>query len=228
MSRFAAAVTALVAIALLITPAPSRTFLVVASVLLLVAAVAGFVQRRPAVAEPAAYQPPSAGEDSGAPLTEEPKEREGTVLVAEITTGPGGERLHDDLRRVLAGIAYDERGTVAKTEGERMLVTFRGRRNHAGAAVHAAQRMLSNVDAVSRRLERDVQIRIGVNTGVLTSDELIPTALQIEKLTREKRLPVLLSESAFRSAGDAARALALADEQPMALYSFVPLQRNLF
>ena len=222
MSRFAAAVTALVAVALIVTPAPSRPLLIGAGVLLLVAAALVLMQRSPVVVErPAAndQQPETVPHD-------EPKE--GTVLVAEVVTGPGGERLRDDLRRVLAGIAYDERGTVSKSEGERMLVTFRGRRNHAAAAVHAAQRMLSNVDAVSRRLEREVQIRIGVNTGAIGSEALIETAVELEKMTREKRLPVLLSESAFKSAGDAARSLALADEHPMPLYSFVPLQRNLF
>jgi hypothetical protein len=226
VSRFAAAVTALVAIALFVTPAPSRTFLIGAGVVLLAAAIAGFFQRREHAAEQPTtnHQPPTT-----ISAVEEPKEKEGTVLVAEVITGPGGERLQDDLRRVLAGIAYDEKGTVTKGEGaERMQVTFRGRRNHAAAAIHAAQRMLSNVDAVSRRLEREIQIRIGVNTGAIGSDSLADTAVEIAKLTREKRLPVLFSESAFKSAGDAAKALAQADEQPMPLYGFVPLQRSLF
>ena len=222
MSRFAAAVTALVAIALIVMPAPSRALLIGAGVVLLIAAALVLMQRAPVVVE----HPPAAQQPEVIPQDEPPKE--GTVLVAEVITGPGGERLQDDLRRVLAGIAYDEKGTVAKTEGERMLVTFRGRRNHASSAIHAAQRMLSNVDAVSRRLEREVQIRIGVNSGAIGSDALIETAVALEKLTREKRLPVLLSESAFKSAGEAARSLALADEQPMPLYSFVPLQRSLF
>ena len=98
------------------------------------------------------------------------KRSEGSVLLATLRNpGNGPERVVGDLQRVLAGIVTDERGSIDRAEGDSLLASF-SRSDHAGAAVHAAQRMLSNVDAVSRRLGHDLKIAIGVHSGVRGED----------------------------------------------------------
>src|SRR5688500_9305946 len=101
LSRIAAAVTALTAIAILATAgAPSRTFLIVAAVVLLIAAVMGFIARpTPSAAAPPAEQPTTSNEQPTTP----PKE--GSVLVADIIAD--GTRLQEDMQRVLGSIVAD-------------------------------------------------------------------------------------------------------------------------
>ncbi len=224
LSRIGAAATLAIAIAILLhvalAGAPRAESLAFAAVALLVAGAAGLLAPSAVPVEPAYVQAAPAIDDHGP----EVKERESSVLVANIVSAEGSARLREDLERVLSGIVADERGKITASDGAGIFATFR-RANHAASAVHAAQRMLSNVDAVARRLEREIRISIAVHSGAGSLDAV---ALQIADLTRDKRVPVLVSGETKSRAGSEASTLALVDEQPLQLFSFAPVQRTLF
>ncbi|MBK5259899.1 MAG: hypothetical protein JJE51_09915 [Thermoanaerobaculia bacterium] len=224
LSRIAAAATVAIAIAILVhialAGAPRAESLAFAAVALLVAGAVGLFAP-PAVAVEPPHVSATPVVDDAAP---EAKERESSVLVANIISADGSARLREDLERVLSGIVADERGKITAHDGAGIFATFR-RANHAAAAVHAAQRMLSNVDAVARRLEREIRISIAVHSGAGSLDA---AALEISNLTRDKRVSVLVSGATQSRAGSEASSLALVDEQPMPLFSFAPVQRTLF
>ncbi len=127
-----------------------------------------------------------------------------------------------DLRGVLAGIIADEGGRVIPFDGN-LVALFRGR-GHAASAVHAAQRMLSNADALQRRLERQMEITIGVESGA--ESDAPAAAAAVEKLTRECRVPVLIGAAAAAKLGSSTTPLAAIDEHER-LFSFVPVQKRL-
>ena len=147
-----------------------------------------------------------------------------TVLVAEVRDASGTGRFGEDLHRILEGIVRDEKGKLHASNGA-ITAVFRGRRDHARAAVHAAQRMVSNVDALSRRLERDVRISIGVDTA----DETAATsrAAELRKMADENRTAVLVSASTVGHL-PAERAILAAIDADARLYSFTPVQQRLF
>lgn len=225
LSRIGAAATLVIALAILLHIAvagvPRAGVLVPGAVALLVAGAAGLFAPRAVPVELPNVQATTAVEDQQDP---EPKQRESSVLVANIISADGSARLREDLERVLSGIVTDERGKITARDGAGIFATFR-RANHAAAAVHAAQRMLSNVDAVARKLEREIRISIAVHSGAGSLDA---TALEIATLTRDKRVSVLVSGATQSRAGSEASSLALVDEQPMPLFSFAPVQRTLF
>ena len=147
-----------------------------------------------------------------------------TVLVAEVRDASGTGRFGEDLHRILEGIVRDEKGKLHASNGA-ITAVFRGRRDHARAAVHAAQRMLSNVDALSRRLERDVRISIGVDTAEEAS--ATTHAAELQKMADENRTAVLVSASTVGHL-PAERAILAAIDADARLYSFTPVQQRLF
>jgi hypothetical protein len=159
--------------------------------------------------------------------TRAPSASEGSVLVATLkNAGNGAERITGDLQRVLAGIVADERGAIDRAETETLVASF-SRNDHAGAAVHAAQRMLSNVDAVSRRLGHDLRITIAVHCGPRT-DETVGMATKVRDATTDS-VPVLVSEPAARRlAGQLERVDTIGgDGWTMDVFTFPPAQKRL-
>jgi hypothetical protein len=146
-------------------------------------------------------------------------EPEVTVLVADLRDES------EDLRRVLEGIVRDERGKIAESGGSGITAVFRGRRDHAQTAVHAAQRMLSNVEALSRRLERDIRITIGVDSG--PEEAAAARAAELQKTADENRMPVLVSANTFERL-PSERAVLAAIDADARLYTFTPVQQRLF
>jgi hypothetical protein len=124
-----------------------------------------------------------------------------TVLVADL------HNAGSDLQRILTGIVLDEGGRISASNGN-LLAFF----THAGAAVHAAQRMLSNVDALRQRLERDVQISIGV-------DGAPAAAAALQKLARDRRIAVLIGGATVARLGSTSLVVAVVDERER-LFSF--------
>jgi hypothetical protein len=101
---------------------------------------------------------------------------------------------------------------VVSSNGGPIVATFA----NAAAAIHAAQRMVSNVDALGRRLDRFIALSVGI-------DGSIDDATRLEQLTHEKRIAVLVSGAAATLANSAS--LAPVEE---GLYSFTPVQQRLF
>lgn len=155
------------------------------------------------------------------------KRPEGSVLLATLRNpGNGPERVIGDLQRVLAGIVADERGAIDSAQGESLVASF-SRSDHAGAAVHAAQRMLSNVDAVSRRLGHDLKIAIGVHSGVRGA-ETVEVASRVQAAASDT-VPVLVSDAAARHLqGALERVDTLAGEGwSFDVFTFPPAQKRL-
>jgi hypothetical protein len=136
------------------------------------------------------------------------RSRPSTSLSADIRD------LTPDLHRILAGIVADEGGRISSSNGS-MLADF----PDAAAAVHAAQRMLSNVDAVQRRLEREVRFTIGVGS---TSE----AAAELERAARDRRIAVLIGAGIVTKLGSTPVTVAAIDEHDR-LFSFVPVQQRL-
>lgn len=157
--------------------------------------------------------------ETAAPAVAAKPEPEVTVLVADLRDES------EDLRRVLEGIVRDERGKVAESDGTAMTAVFRGRRDHAQTAVHAAQRMLSNVEALSRRLERDIRITIGIDSG--PEQNAAARAAELRRTADENRTPVLVSASTFERL-PSERAVLAAIDADAHLYTFTPVQQRLF
>ncbi|MGZ7079393.1 MAG: hypothetical protein ACXVJT_08285, partial [Thermoanaerobaculia bacterium] len=135
-----------------------------------------------------------------------------TALVATVSSPASSERSITDLHRILAGIISDERGRLVSSNGAPIVATF----GNAAAAIHAAQRMVSNVDALGRRLDRFISLSVGI-------DGSIDDATRLEQLTHEKRIAVLVSVASAMLANSAA--LAPVEE---GLFSFTPVQQRLF
>jgi hypothetical protein len=164
-----------------------------------------------------------------APPTERPsrKAAETSVLLATLRNPAGGfERVVSDLQRVLAGIVADERGDLERTDAQSLSASFT-RNDHAGAAVHAAQRMLSNVDAVSRRLGHDLKIAIGVHSGI-RGDDMDEVARVVQSAATDS-VPVLVSEGAARHLkGALERVDTLRGEgRSLDVFTFPPAQKRL-
>lgn len=155
------------------------------------------------------------------------KRSEGTVLLATLRNiSSGSERLAGDLQRVLAGIVADERGAVDRFEAETLVASF-SRSDHAGAAVHAAQRMLSNVDAVSRRLGHDLRIGIGLHTGP-RGEETLAVAARVRDASTQS-VPVLVSETVARHLGSQLERVETVHGEgwQMDVFTFPPAQKRL-
>ena len=155
------------------------------------------------------------------------KRTEGSVLLATLrNAGNGSERVVSDLQRVLAGIVADEGGALDCTDSHSLVASF-ARSDHAGAAVHAAQRMLSNVDAVSRRLGYDLKIVIGVHSGSSGAD-MVEVAGMVQAAATDS-VPVLVSESAARHLeGALERVDTLRGEGwSLEVFTFPPAQKRL-
>lgn len=152
---------------------------------------------------------------------------EGSFLVATLKNlENGSQRVASDLQRILVGIVADERGAIDRAEAQTLVASF-SKSDHAGAAVHAAQRMLSNVDAVSRRLQHDLRIAIAVHSGP-RGDETLGIATRVQDAASNS-VPVLVSEPAARHLpGQLERVETLAGEGwTMDVFSFLPAQRRL-
>lgn len=114
---------------------------------------------------------------------------------------------------MLAGIVADEQGRVDRFAGDRTIAIFSGR-DHAAAAVEAGRRMISNVEALARRIGLDISIAVGIHTGAVAigetaSGDAIDTASRVQALTRESGVPLLATEEtakrtrgALETAGD--------------------------
>lgn len=153
--------------------------------------------------------------------------QEGSVLLANLSNPAGGsERVLGDLQRVLAGIVADERGVLDRADAHSLVASF-ARSDHAGAAVHAAQRMLSNVDAVSRRLGHDLKIAIGVHSGTRGEDTV--EVAGVVQAAATDTVPVLVSESAARHLeGALERVDTLRGEGwTLDVFTFPPAQKRL-
>lgn len=181
--------------------ANSTMLTVIGGIAALAAGVAGFRKVGAPGSTPAKKPRKSAGEDTGAPT--------GTVLFATLRNVNGSERLASDLHRILAGIVADERGSIDRAEEHELVASF-AKSDHA---VHAAQRMLSNVDAVGRRLGNDLSIAIGV-------DETLDGAARVQSATTSS-VPVLVSEASARLLGNQL------ERVDTGVFTFPPAQRRL-
>jgi hypothetical protein len=111
---------------------------------------------------------------------------ESFVLEAEVISGSR------ELLRVLCGIAEDEGGRVGVPEGSHVSAVFAD----AVAAVEAAQRMASNVDALARRIRREMTIAIGIGDSPASASRL-------EGLAREAGVAVAFDAAVARHSGNA-------------------------
>ena len=206
-TRLVAVVILLVGIALVALP-PTHVLSSTAALILIVAAIVV------TIAKPSVAPAPSPALRAAEPPSTPKKRRESieAALVATVTSAASNAQSMTDLHRILAGIISDERGRLVSSNGGPIVATF----GTAAAAVHAAQRMVSNVDALGRRLDRLIALGVGI-------DNSIDEATRLEQLTHEKRIPVLVSLAAATVAENSS--LALVDE---GLYSFTPVQQRLF
>jgi len=198
MRRGALIVIILAAIALLVMP---QLHIAVAVITIIAAALAAW-QPKPGVA--AGF---STSSDGLKPVTTPGTAKRLTALVASVNPAN-----MTDLQRILAGIVADERGKVVSSNGGPIVATF----GTAAAAVHAAQRMVSNVDALARRLDRLIVLSVGI-------DNSVDDATRLEQLTHEKRIAVLVGSAAAATAESSSLA-----EVEAGLFSFTPVQQRLF
>ena len=150
-----------------------------------------------------------------------------TVLLATLRNmSEGSERLLEDLHRILAGIVADERGRIDRSEPHTIVASF-ARTDHAAAAIHAAQRMLSNVDALRARLGHDLGITIAVHSGP-KGEEAVNVAARIQEAATAAN-PVLITEPAARHLGDAMEKVdtVAADGWQLDVFTFPPAQKRL-
>ncbi|HEX6177452.1 MAG TPA: hypothetical protein VF057_03780 [Thermoanaerobaculia bacterium] len=169
-------------------------------------------------------------EATEAPAVAEPAKKAepiGSVLLATLRNAEeGSERLLADLHRVLAGIVADERGKIDRVEPHSIVALF-NRGEHAAAAVHAARRMLSNVDALSRRLGQPLAISIAVHTGP-RGDESVNVAARIQEAATDS-VPVLVSAPAAKVLGSELEQVdtVAADGWSLDVFTFPPAQKRL-
>ena len=206
--------------------AGATTLIFIGAAFCLGAGVAAFLNAAPATPPPPASRKrrPGSGDGPGGSLG---AERAGTLLLAALrNAGEGSERLRADLHRVLAGIVADERGTI-EPAGPHAVAAWFFHSDHPAAAVHAAQRMLSNVDALSRRLGHDLRIAIGVHTGPKGEETFERTARVREAATES--VPVLVSEPAARHLKSQLEHVDTirADAWHVDLFTFPPAQKRL-
>jgi class 3 adenylate cyclase len=178
--------------------------------------------------QPASAAEPLAVVPATQPVERAPRKREGTLLLATLRNmEDGSERVVGDLQRVLAGIVADEKGAIERSEGHTVLASF-AKTDHAAAAVHAAQRMLSNVDAVSRRLGHDLKLAVGVHSGARGEEETIAVAMAVQAAATDT-VPVLVSEASARHLeGQLERVDTLAGEGfALDVFTFPPAQKRL-
>lgn len=226
-ARIAAILTLLCAAGVIAAAAAGSTrFALAGGVAALIGAIAILIALSGSRHEPV---PQRAVEPSDTAHVERPprKRSEGSVLLATLRNpGNGPERVVGDLQRVLAGIVADERGAIDRAEGESLVASF-SRSDHAGAAVHAAQRMLSNVDAVSRRLGHDLKIAIGVHSGA-RGEDMVEVAGRVQAAATDT-VPVLVSDAAARHLhGALERVDTLAGEGwSLDVFTFPPAQKRL-
>ena len=201
MRRISLILIIVAAVVLLVMPV-ARVY---AAVFIIAAAIAaGVAPPTPAASVPVAQ---TAAEVGGATPTPKPK-RPQTVLVANVHAAANTP----DLQRILAGIVGDERGKVVSANGGPLVATFAS----AAGAIHAAQRIVSNVDALGRRLDRFIGLTMGI-------DDSVEDATKLEEMTHEKRIAVLVSSAA----ATAADSTSLAEVEP-GFFSFIPVQQRLF
>jgi class 3 adenylate cyclase len=226
LARNAALLATLAALAVLLgTFAALRPLVIAAAV---IAAAAGAVAtvslaRTPAEPRPGAEVTPTSTADPN-PAPRKPKEA--TVLLATLRNMSGSDRLAGDLHRILAGIVADERGSIDSSEDQGLVASFL-RNEHATSAVHAAQRMLSNVDALSRRLGQDFRIAIGVHSGPKGS-ETLDVASRVRDASTDS-VPVLVSGSAARHLGNQLEKVDTVRGEGWSLdvFTFPPAQKRL-
>ncbi len=226
-ARIAAILTLLCAAGVIASAAGGSTrFALAGGVAALIGAVAILVALSGSGQEP--LPQPAVEASEIAHVERAPRKRsEGSVLLATLRNpGNGPERVVGDLQRVLAGIVADERGAIDRAEGESLVASF-SRTDHAGAAVHAAQRMLSNVDAVSRRLGHDLKIAIGVHSGLRGAD-MVEVAARVQAAATDT-VPVLVSAAAAHHLqGALERVDTLAGEGwSLDVFTFPPAQKRL-
>ena len=155
------------------------------------------------------------------------KEPTATVLLATLRNAEeGSERLVEDLQRVLAGIVADERGKVDRVEPHSIVALFT-RGEHSAAAVHAARRMLSNVDALSRRLGHALAIAIAVHAGP-RGEEAVNVAARVQEAATDL-CPILVSAPAASTLGSALEKVdtVVADGWALDVFTFPPAQKKL-
>ena len=163
------------------------------------------------------------------PVVEAKKNAEptGSVLLATLRNAEeGSERLLADLHRILAGIVSDERGKIDRVEPHTIVALF-SRGEHVPAAVQAAQRMLSNVDALSRRLGQPLTIAIAVHAGPRGA-ESVNVAARIQEAATES-VPILVTAPAAAVLGDQLEKVdtVSADGWSLDVFTFPPAQKRL-
>jgi class 3 adenylate cyclase len=173
-----------------------------------------------------------------APATPSPgrRERETTVLVCDVGSTAGDEavpanvlRCLTDLQKVLSGIVGDEGGAIDRYAGERLIAVFAAERknsDHAGRALEAAERIANNIGALSRRLQYDLRIGIGIHSGSLLWGEdghvdssaigdAIDIASRLEALASEAKVSVVLTGSVLEHAERGEESFEILGEVPL-------------
>lgn len=177
---------------------------------------------------PAGTPPSPAQAEQPAPAAAEPPARKiGSVLLATLrNVDDGSERLLGDLHRVLAGIVADERGKIDRAEPHSIVALFT-RADHATAAVHAARRMLSNVDALSRRLDQSLGVAIAVHSGP-RGEESVSVAARIQEAATDST-PLLVSAATASAVSDPLERVetVAADGWTLDVFTFPPAQKRL-
>jgi hypothetical protein len=173
--------------------------------------------------------PRNVPEASAEPAAQPKPKREpaATVLLATLrNVDEGSERLVGDLQTVLAGIIADERGKIDRSEPHSLVAVF-ARGEHAGAAVHAARRMVSNVDAVSRRLGHGLGIAIAIHSAP-RGEEAISVAARVQEAATET-VPILVSAPAAASLANELERVdtVAADGWSLDVFTIPPAQKRL-
>ena len=174
-------------------------------------------------AVPVAAAVPETTDDETSP--ERPKRERETTAVAWQLRGDTEGKWPLGLQQLLAGIAADERGRVETADSGLSIARF----PTPGEALHASRRMVSNVDALRRRVGADLRITVGVHSA--RGDEAGEVAAQLQAAATELA-PVLVSEATARATGPRIKALEEVDriaigEREVPVFTFPPVQRKL-
>ena len=167
------------------------------AVAVVIAAVAGMVAGVAATPRKKARLQPRPRREA-TPIAARPEVVRSITLVSTLQAAVGGGRSVSDLRRVLAGIAADESGQIDHSVTDELVVVF----GAPEEAFDAARRMVSNVEALSRRTGRDLRIAIGIHAGLVTPSDIAVITARLRGLTESKRASVIVTDPvAERDAG---------------------------
>lgn len=112
-----------------------------------------------------------------------------TTLISTLQGAGDATRSASDLKGVLIGIAADESGLIDPLASDGLVAVFTAHES----AFEAARRMVSNVEALSRRTGRDLKIAIGLHSGPVSRDEIIEIIARLNELDEAKHASIIVN-----------------------------------